>query len=670
MRLLSFELHNFGAYGAEVRFEFVREGRDLPIVLVGGQNGAGKTTLLEGLRLCLYGRRAFADGVSQSKYRAHLAERINRGDGSDARPRAARLVLAFEYTERGVTSEYLVTRRWWLTGDPGQAERLQERVELHKDGVEFEGLEDEHWADFVDDLVPLGVSQLFFFDGEKIQALAEDETADTSLATAIKMMLGLDLVEKLRADLAHYRHQQLRQRATGDDATALNDADKHLIAATRRLEELRLTAKALDAELDTARSRLRIVEEELRARGGAFADARDGLAERRGGLDAKQHLLMGESRKLLEGELPFACCPELSNRLLKQLVEEAEVRQAESVRSTILSAADGLGPRFESGEFGGAAPGIDALGLRELLLEVFQPQLELEPFEFVHDLSDTASGRVSSWLERARREAARAAEYAEELAGTKRALRKLDGHLALAPDEGTLKEVVDRLAVCTTEVERTGKRLSDQEEAVAVAERAHAAATRDVAKLRERVAAAEGETTRIGLAKRSASALLEYQRLLTEQKVQALRLRMTARFKLLARKEDLVSSVEIDPETFQVTLLDAHGHRIPRRTLSAGEKQVFAVAMLWGLADVSGRRLPMIIDTPLGRLDGEHRRNLIEHYFPHASHQVIILSTDTEVDRSLFAQLEPSISHAYRLEAPSAGGPTTVRPGYFWEAEA
>jgi DNA sulfur modification protein DndD len=117
-----------------------------------------------------------------------------------------------------------------------------------------------------------------------------------------------------------------------------------------------------------------------------------------------------------------------------------------------------------------------------------------------------------------------------------------------------------------------------------------------------------------------------------------------------------------------VTLKDRNGHVVPREALSAGEKQMFAISLLWSLARVSGRPLPMIIDTPLGRLDSVHRRKLVEHYFPNASHQVIVLSTDTEVDREYFAQLRPSISHTVALEN-HRGEWTEARTGYFWSEE-
>lgn len=80
--------------------------------------------------------------------------------------------------------------------------------------------------------------------------------------------------------------------------------------------------------------------------------------------------------------------------------------------------------------------------------------------------------------------------------------------------------------------------------------------------------------------------------------------------------------------------------------------------------------MPAIIDTPMGRLDSEHRNQLVERYFPHASHQVVILSTDTEIEVNYFEQLKPSLARAYHLSYDEAGRMTRLEEGYFWQANA
>ena len=91
--------------------------------------------------------------------------------------------------------------------------------------------------------------------------------------------------------------------------------------------------------------------------------------------------------------------------------------------------------------------------------------------------------------------------------------------------------------------------------------------------------------------------------------------------------------------------------------------------MLWALARASGRPLPMIVDTPLARLDSAHRKLLLEHYFPRASHQILLLSTDTEIDQAAFGELRPYVAHAYRLEFDFTEAATAISRGYFWTGD-
>jgi DNA sulfur modification protein DndD len=136
----------------------------------------------------------------------------------------------------------------------------------------------------------------------------------------------------------------------------------------------------------------------------------------------------------------------------------------------------------------------------------------------------------------------------------------------------------------------------------------------------------------------------------------------------LARKEDLQLSARINPSTFDVELVDNQGIAINRKTLSAGEKQIYAIAILEALAKTSGRQLPVIIDTPLGRLDSHHRDKLIDNYFPTASHQVILLSTDTEVNEHyFFKKLKPLTSHTYQICFDGVSKSASLTSGYFWK---
>jgi DNA sulfur modification protein DndD len=87
---------------------------------------------------------------------------------------------------------------------------------------------------------------------------------------------------------------------------------------------------------------------------------------------------------------------------------------------------------------------------------------------------------------------------------------------------------------------------------------------------------------------------------------------------------------------------------------------------LLALAKTSGKPLPFMIDTPLARLDTSHRDNMIHKFFPYASHQVVIFSTDSEIDQQYYEKLKPYLSRSYAMEYLPGKGKTKQNDGYFW----
>ncbi|MEY9486274.1 DNA sulfur modification protein DndD [Streptomyces calvus] len=141
-------------------------------------------------------------------------------------------------------------------------------------------------------------------------------------------------------------------------------------------------------------------------------------------------------------------------------------------------------------------------------------------------------------------------------------------------------------------------------------------------------------------------------------------------FNKLMRKQGLIRDIRIDTDKFTLQLTDSEGEPVDPGRLSAGERQLLAVSLLWGLAQSAGNRLPSIIDTPLGRLDSRHRQHLVDRYFPEAGRQVLLLSTDEEIDENLLGRLKPYLAHTYTLVHDDKTFTTTVEPGYWWTAGA
>ena len=151
----------------------------------------------------------------------------------------------------------------------------------------------------------------------------------------------------------------------------------------------------------------------------------------------------------------------------------------------------------------------------------------------------------------------------------------------------------------------------------------------------------------------------------TRKKLSQVSDQITDAFRRLVGKESLIKTIEISPQDFELILTKPDGDLIENDQLSHGERQILAYAVLWGLSKVSGRPLPTVIDTPMGRLDETHRMNLSENYFHQASHQVVILSTDTEIYGKFLEAMKPGVGKMYSLQFDEKTKSTQVIEGYF-----
>jgi DNA sulfur modification protein DndD len=136
-------------------------------------------------------------------------------------------------------------------------------------------------------------------------------------------------------------------------------------------------------------------------------------------------------------------------------------------------------------------------------------------------------------------------------------------------------------------------------------------------------------------------------------------------FNQLVGKTDLVTRVRLEPDTLEMSVDTLDGQNQPVERLSAGERQLLAVAILWGLSRVAHREVPLVVDTPLGRLDSFHREKLALNYFPKVAKQVIILSTDEEFDLELREKIEIHISRDFLIEFSDVEKSSHVTAGYF-----
>ncbi|WP_317380724.1 hypothetical protein [uncultured Intestinimonas sp.] len=133
----------------------------------------------------------------------------------------------------------------------------------------------------------------------------------------------------------------------------------------------------------------------------------------------------------------------------------------------------------------------------------------------------------------------------------------------------------------------------------------------------------------------------------------------------MVEKDSLVSKIHIDTDSLDVTILDYDGHELLKNQLSAGEQQMFAISIVWALARTSGYKAPVVIDTPMARLDSSHRANFVTNYLPSASSQVMVLSTDEEIYGRYLDMIRENVVNYFTLHYREDEQCTSIIDGYF-----
>lgn len=417
--------------------------------------------------------------------------------------------------------------------------------------------------------------------------------------------------------------------------------------------------------------RITRIEARISAEGGTFARHRETLVKRQADLKARIGEHENSLRQLCAGLLPFALAPQLCAELKAQLLAEESVARREATGEILATVRQELIGRFMGDELWRTLSGAPYAAIHELQKliaeKVNEPfAIEREPdLARIHDLSPGTQRQVLSWIDQAAAVAESARAIGKDLERLYRELQRVEDGLRKIPADDVLKPLLKELRDAHAAHAAVDKKISEKDEEIRSTEVTLADVERRLAKERERLLAERAAAAKVRLIPRIQKVLTEYQSRLIDRKVMELQEAVSESFRVLCRKKDALRKIVIDPMTFSVTLYGRQTTPLPKAQLSAGEKQIYAIAMLWALAKTSGRALPVIIDTPLARLDSDHRSLMLRQYFPNASHQVIILSTDTEVDQASFTELRPKIAHAYHLEFDETGVATMVEPGYF-----
>ena len=657
MLLEHLSICNYGVYAGKNDFDLSSTPQK-PIVLIGGFNGAGKTTILESMMIALYGRAYFGIKRSKKEYLGFVYDKIHRSNKK--RADSASVEIAFRFYHAGYEDRYVITRSWQVEGAS-----VTESFSVKKNDEMMNDVNESQWQSFIEGLLPLGIAKLFFFDGEKIVRVTENKGKNNDeIKTSLETMIGAELVHRLHADLDLY---MVRKSDTKNDLPlqydVMNKEKKQVVSDIQSLLEEK---EKKSTELDFVNAKITEKESLILGIGGGYADIRSKLLSDKAVLEEKMNSLTKQIQEELAFDAPFHLIPSLLERVNDQLKKDLEVSSKKGANVSAKLIEHELKNKLESATYW--PDNTDGKALTAKILDTVREISTPVKEETIFDLSDEDTVSIMQVMKKIKAGHTEFSNILDSYADMMADLEKTEIDIARIPKDDELgpriykiNQMHQEVGLLQGEIIHIDQQIASKKSFVKILQN----------KLRVMIKSihhSQSVSAGIQLASKMQAVLDAYYTNLKEQKIKELESNLLDTTKLLLHKES-IRKIRIDRDTFEIKVYENDDDQIPGDLLSMGERQIVGTALLWAIARTCGRSLPFVIDTPLGRLDGQHLSNLTDRFYPFASHQMILLSTDREIGYKEYERLLPHISNSYRIECNQSKSVTSVVSGYFMEEE-
>ena len=642
-------IHDYGVFGGRVDIPLKPTSPDKPVVLFGGLNGRGKTTILDAIQIVLYGQRANVSNRGKLSWDKYISDSMRRSCLESS------ISLDFSTENEHGVQNYRIVRSW-----EKKKNSVKESVDVLLNGKPDRLLSNQ-WDEHIESLLPVRIAALNFFDGEKIETLADPEKSSGVIRAAIDSLLGVGLLERLHDDLNVLIKRGIETKIEPISNDEIDSIESQLISLDKSLDSENLLIANRNAQREVTRARLIEIETKAKVLGSEQWENRGTYEKQLSDQSHKLRSLEAELLEVISGPAPLQLVNDLLNQVLDRTQEDAKTLKEKAFSDEIRERDKKLLSLIDNGSKELVMKFIDSdyksresVSTRNVLFD--------DPEHICSVISDV---QTLIQIEDGVNELLSSHQIVE------REIIEVTRVLAKVPADNAIIPMIEQKAELRGELKRFDEEiLSLEESAVSTLNSIQRLKVRR-SKIFEAEADLQVQSLNEKRIREYARAAVQIVDSLAEKTVQRnislIEVAILEKLKVLLGKQKMITDLRIDPNSLEILISTSKDIDLPIDRLSAGERQLLAIATLWGLSSVSGRPLPLVIDTPLGRLDSDHRLKLVTHYFPNASKQVIILSTDEEIDTALHKKLKKSIGLEYILEYDDELSSTKVSEGYFLE---
>jgi len=681
MYIKEIELNNFRIYKGRNKIRLLPE-KDKNIIVVSGKNGYGKTTFLMSLVWCLYGKQMEkVDELYEKEirdkgnYTKYIAGSLNRRAAEEGIKEFSVAITFSGVKIPDVTcDEVKITRTYNIISSA--ADKVEVLIDGYRNQLIDELKKDDNQIGeeiFIRDFIlPIEIAKFFFFDAEKIVSLAEVNSNNQrkQLSQAYSEVLGIQKYEDLKQNLEDKQDEYRRKSATPEEKNELlqlkSDIEitKNDIASIENdIDELKQEKNQKSKEAEDIQRRL------IRDGEKMTLEELNGLKEDQLNLEGKK-LQTQEKLKELYDLIPFALAGDTLMNISEQLENERVLSEQKYKKDDVNAKVTKIRQEIEEKKL--ALPFPLEVKTRDFYEEqikilvkkhFFSDMIELsDNFQVLHDFSKSETlefNQLVNTLKHSFKESF--SRINTEYSYVKNQLDSLSRKIRDA-EKSTEDEYITELRMKKDTIDKRILSIDKDIETlhIKIGELFNSikANRQKQEALRKKIDESSEYSSKEKKTKQLINIVQEMIARYKEEKKKSLEEKMLLGLNTLMHKKDFIKKVEVDisitGEDIDITLIDSRGHRIDKGSLSMGERQMYASALLSALVDESDIQFPVFIDSPMQKFDEQHAENIIRYFYPNVSNQVVIFPLiNKELTVKEFNILKPNVSRTYLINSVS-----------------
>lgn len=676
MYIKEIELNNFRIYKGKNKIDLSPES-EKNIALVSGKNGFGKTTFLMSLVWCLYGKqmqnvdelylKEISDKGGYGKYIGNSLNRLAKVEGESK--------FSVSVTFNDVKIQEIPCKEIKITRSFDTITSTSDKVEVLVDGFENELILDlttdgqQGEEIFIRDyILPIEIAKFFFFDAEKIVALAEINSPEQRrlLSKAYTEVLGIKKYEDLKEQLENIQDDYRKKSAKPQEKTELNQIITDIQNADIEIESIEKEVEQLDEEKIEKANASNDIQRKLITEGNKMTlEQLNKLKEEETVLNQTMNSLQDELKELFD-LIPFGLAGETLMEVSTQLANEKDFRDSKFIQEDVDEKTKLILDDLE--EKKKSFPTVIPTDIRHFYEKqisflvkkhFFSDTPELpNNFKTLHDFSDTETNEFNSLINNLKHSFKNSfTSLNDEYLRTKNSIdsirRKIrdaekdaeDEHIAILRAE---KEKLDS-RILTIELE-----IRDLKEKIGTFKNDKKTLKQRQEELRKKIDNSRKYSEKDAKAQDIINKLKIFIKSFKEEKKKSLEQNILNELNILLHKKDFIKNVTVDinqaGDDVDISLYNNRKEKIDKGSLSMGERQMYASALLKALVDESDIEFPVFIDSPMQKFDADHAQNVIKEFYPNVSKQVVLFPLlHKELTVAEFNLLKPKISKAYLI---------------------